>query len=183
MLAALFSATLAAPLPSDVRFAHVIIRPDGSQCYTPNTIRGSSGTPFGVAITHALEYSMRESQVLSSAPVSNTSPRGQGEFTYFDLVIDLKALATHDETTNFDRTNAIVNSAAQTALAAYTTNLALNMAQGEWKSHITFINVAPYKLDKVPKSGFYTNDKGWTENTDESSIALKAAYAKLPKCS
>jgi hypothetical protein len=120
---------------------------------------------------------------LAGVPVSNLSPQGAGELVGYDLIVDMKMAATFDQSTQFDKQSEIINNAAQTALAAYASNLAYNYAPGEWKASITFINLGPYKLTKVPKAGEYSMKKGWnTTQTDASSLALRNAFAKWPEC-
>jgi hypothetical protein len=183
MLAAIFSAAIAAPTPAgNIEVRYVNIEEDSrSKCLRPIAIRGSS-TSSANFMADAFQKSMTTARFLAGAPVSNLSPQGAGELVSFDLIVDMKKYAILHQFTQFDKQNEIINDAAQTALAAYASNLAYNYAPGEWKASITFINLGPYELTKVPKAGEYSMKENWTTQTDASSLALRNAFAKWPEC-
>jgi hypothetical protein len=180
---ALFSAAIAAPIPAgNIEVRYVNIEEDSrSECLRPIAIKGSSTSSVNF-MADAFQKSMTTARFLAGVPVSNLSPQGAGELVSFDLIVDMKMYARFDQSTQFDKQNEIMNNAAQTALAAYASNLAYNYAPGEWKASITFINLGAYKLTKVPKAGEYSMKENWTTQTDASSVALRAAFAKWPEC-
>jgi hypothetical protein len=180
ILPALFSYMLASPVPADTTMSlkYSLLQSEVNCTWTGTASSELIEPIFVNQVLGAWKTTVSKDVFVGKLPIKSTAAAQRSDgHVYFGAEIDMKYMRDHlageASESNQEYIKARFNSAAQQVLAVYGKGITKNIPTAAWEAHITFVNIAPFKLELVPESGSYS----------VNSKPLQAAFAAYPDCS